>query len=100
MSDVWARFVIRSIDGTASIRAAGQAEVRSRRRLSGRVSGHGMVHPRACRGILWPWENPIVSTGMKRLLYVRQFLADVVPATGLRLVVGGTVVALLLAWLF
>jgi hypothetical protein len=37
---------------------------------------------------------------MKRFLHFRQFLADVVPATGLWLVVGGTVVGLFLAWLF
>jgi hypothetical protein len=36
---------------------------------------------------------------MKRLLHLRQFFADVAPATDLWLIVGGTVVALFLGWL-
>jgi hypothetical protein len=44
-------------------------------------------------------ENAIVSARVKRLLHVRQFVADVIPATDVRFIVCVASVALFLAWL-
>jgi hypothetical protein len=40
-----------------------------------------------------------MSTTVRRLLHVRQFLADLIPATGLWFIVCGASAALFLAWL-